>query len=61
MESDSGLAAISDQRNLALNPNDIPVIRSYFNDPRVRAQRAEWGLSDPTDVEPAEVTVGVWI
>ena len=51
VESDSGLASISDQRNLALNPNDIPVIRSYFNDPRIRTQRARWGLSDPTDVE----------
>ena len=51
VDSDSGLAAVSNQRNLALNPNDIPVIRGYFNDPRVRAQRVEWGLSDPTDVE----------
>ncbi len=51
VESDSGLASISDQRNLALNPNDIPVIRSYFNDPQIRTQRARWGLSDPTDVE----------
>ena len=30
---------------------DIPVIRSYFNAETVRGERAEVGLSDPTDVE----------
>ena len=51
IDSDATLQRISDERNLALNPNDIPVIRAYFSDPRVRAERAAVGLSDPTDVE----------
>ena len=49
--SDAALEALSDARNLALNPNDIPFIRQYFLRPEVRAARAEVGLSDPTDVE----------
>jgi phosphoribosylformylglycinamidine synthase len=51
IDSDATLQRISDERNLALNPNDIPVIRAYFSDPGVRAARAAVGLSDPTDVE----------
>jgi phosphoribosylformylglycinamidine synthase len=51
IDSDAMLKRISDERNLALNPNDIPVIRAYFADPRVRSARAAVGLSDPTDVE----------
>jgi phosphoribosylformylglycinamidine synthase len=51
VDSDEALKKISDARNLALNPNDIPVIRNYFNDGRVRAERERVGLSDPTDVE----------
>jgi phosphoribosylformylglycinamidine synthase len=51
IESDQALKRISDERNLALNPNDIPVIRAYFSDARVRAERAAKGLSDPTDLE----------
>ncbi len=51
IDSDASLKRISDERNLALNANDIPVIRSYFRDPRVQAERKEMGLSDPTDVE----------
>ncbi|MFW5855548.1 MAG: phosphoribosylformylglycinamidine synthase subunit PurS, partial [Thermodesulfobacteriota bacterium] len=51
VDSDETLQRISDERNLALNPNDIPVIRAYFLDPTVQARRAEMGLSDPTDVE----------
>jgi phosphoribosylformylglycinamidine synthase len=51
IDSDEALRRISRERNLALNPNDIPVIRAYFGDPAVRAARAEVGLSDPTDVE----------
>ncbi len=51
IDSDETLKRISDERNLALNPNDIPTIRNYFLDPVVLAQRAEVGLSDPTDVE----------
>lgn len=51
IESDEQLARLSDERNLALNKNDIPVIRSYFLRPEVLAQRKEVGLSVPTDVE----------
>ncbi len=50
-ESDRDLMAISKTRNLALNPNDIPVIRKYFMNPSVRKERAKLGLSDPTDIE----------
>ncbi len=51
IDSDETLQQLSIQRNLALNPKDIPVIRSYFLDERVKAQRARVGLSEPTDVE----------
>ena len=51
IDSDQTLAAISDQRNLALNARDIPIIRQYFLDPDVVAQRSKVGLSGPTDVE----------
>ncbi len=51
IDSDETLRAISDQRNLALNPNDIPTIRNYFLQPEVRKQRAAVGLEDPTDLE----------
>jgi phosphoribosylformylglycinamidine synthase len=51
IDSAATLKRVSDERHLALNPNDIPVIRAYFSDPRVRAARAKVGLSDPTDVE----------
>jgi phosphoribosylformylglycinamidine synthase II len=51
VDSDRSLQAVSDARNLALNPNDIPVIRAYFQKPDVRQQRAAVGLADPTDVE----------
>ena len=49
--SDEELLAISDERSLALNPNDVPTIRAYFLRPEVLAARAEAGLSRPTDVE----------
>ncbi|MFH2220374.1 MAG: AIR synthase-related protein [Pseudomonadota bacterium] len=51
VDSDSTLKKISDERGLALNPADIPTIRSYFLARDVQAQRALVGLSDPTDVE----------
>jgi phosphoribosylformylglycinamidine synthase subunit PurSL len=51
IDSDEALQRLSNERNLALNPKDIPVIRAYFLDPRVQAQRAGVGLSDPTDLE----------
>jgi phosphoribosylformylglycinamidine synthase len=49
--SDLDLLRLSEERHLFLNPADVPVIRAYFNDPRVRAERARVGLGDPTDVE----------
>ncbi len=51
IDSDETLQRLSDERNLALNPNDIPVIRAYFLDPRVQAERAKVGLAEPTDLE----------
>ncbi len=51
MRSDAELAKLSKERNFALHPQDIPVIRAYFNRPEVRQARALVGLSDPTDVE----------
>jgi phosphoribosylformylglycinamidine synthase subunit PurSL len=51
VHDDSALKRISDERGLALNPADIPFIRSYFMDKKVHAERASKGLSDPTDVE----------
>ncbi len=49
--SDEALRTISDARNLALHPDDIPVIRAYFLDPRVKEARRRVGLEDPTDLE----------
>ncbi len=51
IDSDTSLQRISTERNLALNPNDIPVVRNYFLQTSVKAERAVFGLSDPTDVE----------
>ena len=51
MDSDAALIKVSDQRNLALNEKDVPVIRSYFLNPDVQAERKRIGLSEPTDVE----------
>ncbi len=51
VDSDLSLKKVSDERNLALNPNDIPTIRGYFIDKDVQAERALVGLSDPTDIE----------
>ncbi|MDX2496492.1 MAG: AIR synthase-related protein [Desulfobacterales bacterium] len=51
VHSDATLKNISDQRDLALNPADIPFIRSYFLNEKVQAERASKGLSDPTDIE----------
>ncbi len=49
--SNAGLADISDQRNLALNILDIPVIREYFLDSKVLETRKKVGLKEPTDLE----------
>ena len=51
IDSDATLQRLSIERNLALNPNDIPVIRAYFLDDKVQSQRSKVGLADPTDVE----------
>jgi phosphoribosylformylglycinamidine synthase len=51
VDSDLSLEKVSNERNLALNPNDIPTIRDYFLDKNVRAERKLAGLGDPTDVE----------
>ena len=51
ISTDEDLARVSEERNLFLNPNDIPTIRSYFLDPKVIEERKEVGLSLPTDVE----------
>ena len=51
VDSDLSLKKISDERNLALNPNDIPTIRAYFQDAASRSARAQVGLGDPTDIE----------
>jgi len=51
IDSDSTLMRLSDERNLALNPNDIPTIRAYFLDEDIKRERAEQGLQNPTDLE----------
>ena len=51
IDSDETLKRISDKRNLALNPNDIPTIRAYFLDSKIQAERALIGLAEPTDIE----------
>jgi len=49
--SDESLAQLSKARNLALNPQDIPIIRNYFLRREVVEARQQVGLSLPTDVE----------
>ena len=51
IDSDSTLKKISEDRNLALNPADIPFIRAYFAGKDVQTGRGLVGLSDPTDIE----------
>jgi phosphoribosylformylglycinamidine synthase len=51
VDDELSLATISDERNLALNANDIPTIRSYFMDPDTRSARSQVGLDEPTDIE----------
>jgi phosphoribosylformylglycinamidine synthase II len=51
LDSDQTLAQLSAERNLALNPNDVPVIRRYFLRDEVRGKRQTVGLDEPTDVE----------
>ena len=49
--SDEELKRISEERNLALQESDIPVIRKYFLRKDILADRMARGLSLPTDVE----------
>ncbi|MDI6806492.1 MAG: AIR synthase-related protein [Candidatus Aenigmarchaeota archaeon] len=49
--SDEELARLSKERNLALNPKDIPTIREYFLRSEIQKERAEFGLFEPTDIE----------
>ncbi|MBW2514866.1 MAG: phosphoribosylformylglycinamidine synthase, partial [Deltaproteobacteria bacterium] len=51
VDSDATLMRLSDERNLALNPNDVPTIRAYFLEESVRKERAAKGLHNPTDLE----------
>jgi len=52
MGSDKELKQISKERNLALQDNDIPIIRQYFlRREDVPADRKRYGLMIPTDVE----------
>ena len=51
VDSDRALGDISDERNLALNPKDIPTIRTYFLDQHTQTERAGVGLGEPTDIE----------
>lgn len=51
IDSDATLRGLSQQRGLALQDQDIPVIRAYYLRPEVQAQRAAVGLDLPTDVE----------
>jgi len=58
IHSDAELIRISRERNLALNSNDVPVIRNYFLNPEVLGQRKSVGLADPTDVELEYISQG---
>ncbi|MGD8513232.1 MAG: AIR synthase related protein, partial [Deltaproteobacteria bacterium] len=51
VDSDEELRHVSQERNLALNPNDVPTVRAYFLRADVLAQRQAVQLSAPTDVE----------
>lgn len=58
IQTDVTLLKLSRERNLALHPNDVPTIRAYFQDERVREERKQVGLSDPTDVELEYISQG---
>lgn len=51
ISSDEELNKVSNERNLALNPKDIPAIRAYFLNKSVQVQRKDFGLLNPTDIE----------
>ncbi len=57
--TDEFLQKYSDERNLALHPQDIPIIRAYFHRDDVRAERRELSLSEgPTDIELEQIAQG---
>ncbi|TWI77421.1 phosphoribosylformylglycinamidine synthase subunit II [Desulfobotulus alkaliphilus] len=58
IDSDATLQAVSQARNLALNPNDVPVIRRYFLNGQTLALRREKGLEQPTDIEIEYIAQG---
>ncbi|CAN2042685.1 Phosphoribosylformylglycinamidine synthase subunit PurL [Candidatus Magnetomoraceae bacterium gMMP-15] len=51
VDSNESLMKISDERNLALNPKDVPTIRKYFLNKEVQKARKLAGLSEPSDLE----------
>jgi phosphoribosylformylglycinamidine synthase len=51
VESNERLKELSQQRNLALQDSDIPIIREYFLRDDVLQERKAVNLSDPTDIE----------
>ncbi len=51
IDSNETLQRLSQERNLALREQDIPIIRRYYLRQEVQARRRQLGLSLPTDVE----------
>ena len=49
--SDEEMLRVSAERDLFLDPRDVPAIRRYFSRSSVRRQRRRVGLDQPTDVE----------
>jgi len=45
------LKRLSDERNMVLNPKDVPTITNYFKREDVRKEREKYGLGNPTDIE----------
>ncbi|MFW6115348.1 MAG: phosphoribosylformylglycinamidine synthase subunit PurS [Thermodesulfobacteriota bacterium] len=58
IESNEVLQRLSMERNLALHPSDIPIIRKYFLDAAVQEKRKSVGLGLPTDVELEYISQG---
>ena len=57
--SDKKLKELSTQRLLALNHGEMIALQEYFNTEKTRAQRKDFGLTLPTDVE-IEVLAQTW-
>ena len=51
IESNHGLKHLSEERHLALQTQDIPIIRKYFLRPDIIQERKSVGLDLPTDIE----------